>query len=127
MGFGPKASDIESGVRAVQDIVQLLYPDHSTEESLRVLGRLAEVLLTANAPLSFESMDRFLCDPGWRQSILSKVPATLNKPDDIWLAYPDQAVPRDSLDGNFVWLLNDRLKTSRHFDQLSDPDHTDDI
>ncbi|MDA8194340.1 MAG: hypothetical protein M0Z53_10130 [Thermaerobacter sp.] len=117
MGFGPKARDIASGVDAVKQIVALLYPERSTDQALAMLSALAEVLLTAQVPLSFEHMARFLRDPAYRHWALQRLPEPL---DGFWTLYAGRAVPEQALDPDFAWLLADRLQTAREQAGLAD-------
>ncbi len=109
MGFGPKASDPESGAQAVVDVVTTLYPEHSTTTCLTVLKNLAETLLSARAVLSFDSMAKFLQDPDWRQDILARA----SNPGTSWDAWVGEPIAPESLDPNFAWLLQDRLSAMR--------------
>ncbi|MHB1610289.1 MAG: hypothetical protein ACYCT0_01200 [Sulfobacillus sp.] len=107
MGFGPKASDPESGAQAAVDIINMLYPERSTPRSQEVLRSLALVILKAKAALSFDNMARFLSDPDWREDLLRR--AGDQSPN--WIDWHGRVILAQELDPDFAWLLNDRLKT----------------
>jgi len=106
MGFGPNLPDTHQAVRAVLDIVSLLYPERATDEALAVLQAIASVVLQAKAPMSFESIQRFLDTPDWREQLLERAPE--ERP--AWDRYRGQAIAPAALDPNFAWLLTDRLQ-----------------
>jgi len=106
MGFGPNLPSRREAVQAILDIVSLLYPERATQSALAVLEGIALVLLQAKAPMSFESIDRFLADPGWRSTLLETA-ATSEEP---WQRYTGLAIDPNDLDPDFAWLVNDRLK-----------------
>lgn len=108
MGFGPKAPDVESGVQAVRDLIELLYPDRATDRVLELMGETARALLTAKAALTFENIGRFWQNPAWRRDIMSRWATPLSGPWDVVGHRP--ADPRD-LDPDFGWLINDRIQS----------------
>lgn len=110
MGFGPRMPDIESGVKAVTDLIELLYPERSTPEAIEWLAASARALLSARAALTFANIDRFWRDPDWRKWILDRVPQATPGP---WDAYRQQSVAPSDLDQNFGWLVQDRLEATR--------------
>lgn len=106
MGFGPSLPSDKQAVQAVLDIVALLYPERATTEALSVLKSVSSVLLAARAPMSFESIDRFLANPDWRQHILERAP----EHESDWAQYAGRSIPPTDLDADFAWLLGDRLR-----------------
>lgn len=118
MGFGPKAGSVETGVQAVRDLMELLYPDAVSPQVLDLFGETARALLTAKAALSFENLDRFWQDATWRAWIASRWPSPLTGP---WDAYPDQSVNPADLNPQFGALIADRIRASQAFlDQADD-------
>jgi hypothetical protein len=105
MGFGPTLPSADEAVQAVIDIVRLLYPERATAEALAVLKRLAATLLEAGAPLSFETMAKFLADPAWRTAVLTRAPNA----GDAWTPYGERLIVPEELNADFAWLLRDRL------------------
>lgn len=121
MGFGPKAPDVNAGVQAVKNLIELLYPDRASRSVLELLGSSARALLTAKAPLTFENIARFWQDPDWRQWIMDRWPESLTGPwNDI-----TGAVEPEELDPDFGWLLADRIAAGKNFDPSTDPPHDD--
>ncbi|NMP21324.1 hypothetical protein [Sulfobacillus harzensis] len=106
MGFGPKTSSIESGVQAVRDLIDLLYPERATPTVLDLFGQSARALLTAKAALTFENIDRFWRDPAWRDWIQARWAKPISGP---WESLSGQAVDPTDLDPDFGWLIADRL------------------
>ncbi len=107
MGFGPKAPDPESGVKAVIDLITLLYPQLATPSVKFWLQAICEPLLLARAPLAFETIDRFLSHREFRQHILEN-PSISEKWRDLWTQYPGSIDPQ-KLDKDLAWLIRDRL------------------
>ena len=110
MGFGPKAPDIESGVKAVQDLIELLYPERAKRPTLTLFGQCARALLTAKAPLTFENIERLLTDPEWRSWIQNRWPDPVTGP---WDGTESAVINPADLDENFNWLLKDRINANR--------------
>ena len=106
MGFGPNLPSRREAVQAILDIVSLLYPERATPSALAVLEGIALVLLQAKAPMSFESIARFLADPAWRSTLLE----TAATSEELWQRYTGLAIDPNDLDVDFAWLVNDRLK-----------------
>lgn len=117
MGFGPQAPDVESGVRAVKDLIELLYPDRATTSALALFGETARALLSAKAPLTFENVDRFWKDPEWREWIMGRWPEALPGP---WEGHGGSAVDPADLDQDFAWLIQDRIQAGHGFHEASD-------
>ena len=82
MGFGPKAPSVDSGVQAVKDLIELLYPERATPAVLELFAASARALLTAKAALSFENIQRFWQDPEWREWIQSRWQTPFDGPWD---------------------------------------------
>lgn len=118
MGFGPKTPDIESGVQAIKEIVTLLYPEHSTAHCLDTLAAIARAILMAQASLSFETIDQFLRNPEWRQWVLDRTTADIQK---AWGFAQGQVLDPNQLDQDFGWLLRDRLDALKDFPDPEDP------
>ncbi|PSR20967.1 MAG: hypothetical protein C7B45_12790 [Sulfobacillus acidophilus] len=121
MGFGPKASSVESGVRAVKDLIELLYPEHATASSLSLVEHSTRALLSAGAALTFENIDRFWRDPKWRAEIMKLWPEPISGP---WDSHDNQVLSPDALDKDFGWLLRDRIQATQSFlpdEEDSDP------
>ncbi len=114
MGFGPKVPDPESGVKAVIDLITLLYPEQATPSVNYWLQAICEPLLIARAPLRFDTIDRFLSDHEFRGHILDK-PEIPEKWREVWSKYP-QVIDPAHLDSDLAWLIRDRLAVE------SDPD-----
>lgn len=115
MGFGPKAPDIESGVQAVAELIELLYPERSTPKALTLLRASARALLSAKAPLTFDNIARFWQDPEWRGWIQERWDQPLPGPWDAWAK---ASVNPSQLDSDFGWLLADRIAANRESDEL---------
>ncbi|POB10360.1 MAG: hypothetical protein C7B44_13010 [Sulfobacillus thermosulfidooxidans] len=109
MGFGPTTNDPQKGVQAILDLVELLYPERSTASCQTWLGHISLAVLSAHAPLSFVTIDRFLKDAEYRSMILSH-PAVPEALAELW---KDFSGPLDAsqLDPDLAWLINDRLST----------------
>lgn len=112
MGFGPSLPDSDQAIRAVREVVELVYPQWATAETLAAVERIAAALLEAKAPLSFEKMDRFLRDPDWREIILERAP----KAAPAWASERGRAILPRSLDPALEQLLQDRLKAASEWD-----------
>ena len=115
MGFGPKTPDVESGVQAVAELMELLYPERSTPQALMLLRASARALLSAKAPLTFDNIARFWQDPQWRRWIQGRWDSPLPGPWDGW---DSVSVDPSQLDPNFGWLLADRIAANRESDEL---------
>jgi hypothetical protein len=63
--------------------------------------------LTARAPLSFDTINRFLSQPDFRRHILEN-PGISEKWRELWPHYPGVVDPLQ-LDGDLAWLIHDRL------------------
>lgn len=111
MGFGPTLPDGDKALRAIREVVELLYPDLATLPALQVVEQIAAVLLEAKAPLSFEKMDQFLRDPAWREEMGRRAPGTF----DPWAPFEGAAIDPRQLDSNFARLLADRLQANAHW------------
>jgi len=108
MGFGPRARDRDAARAAIRDLLTLLYPERATDSALRVIDRLATLLLDNGAPLSFRSMARVLADAAWRASLLARSPDS--RP--FFEPYTGLVIAPRDLDPDFAWLLSDRLEAS---------------
>lgn len=117
MGFGPKPSSVTAGVQAVRDLIELLYPERASKNTLKVLEDTTRALLTAKVPLSFENMDRFWRDVAWRQFVLARIETDREGP---WDAYPATGVSPATVDQNFGWLIDDRLNSGSDWEIESD-------
>lgn len=109
MGFGPTAPDVESGVEAVKNLMELLYPEYATTEVLNLFEASARALLTAKAPLTFENINRLWRDPAWRQWIMERWPSRLAGP---WDKYAQIPVDPHDLNPAFGALIQDRITAS---------------
>ncbi|WP_020375678.1 hypothetical protein [Sulfobacillus thermosulfidooxidans] len=107
MGFGPSTGDPQSGVKAVIDLIDLLYPERSTPSLKRWLEAICEPLLTAHAPLAFDTIARFLSQQDFRQYILAQ-PGIAGHWQTLWYAYEGSIDP-EQLDPDLAWLIHDRL------------------
>lgn len=105
MGFGPTVPDRDEALRAIGEIVSALYPERATPSALAALKHVAATILAARAPLSFQTIDRFLRDPDWRAFLLSRAPD--QAPD--WASTAGRPIAPQALDPDFAWLLQDRL------------------
>lgn len=120
MGFGPKPPSVDAGVEAVQNLIELLYPDRADPDVLALLGASARALLTARASLTFGNIARFWQDPEWRTWIMTRWPTPIAGP---WDAVGTRAVEPSELNQNFGWLVADRLAAGPD-PSASDPDGT---
>lgn len=106
MGFGPNLPSTRQAVQAVLDIVGLLYPERATQSALSVLEDISTILLEAKAPMSFQSIQRLLASPAWREDILARAPDRHGRLS----TYAGKVIDPAWLDPDFAWLLHDRLK-----------------
>ncbi len=109
MGFGPKMTSVESGVQAVRDLIELLYPERATDKALSLLEYSTRALLSARAALTFENIDRFWRDPQWRSEIMQRWSQPIPGPCD---SHDNQALVPDTMDKDFGWLIRDRIQAA---------------
>lgn len=120
MGFGPKANSVEAGVTAVRELILLLYPEQAEPEVLELFGETARALLSAKAPLSFETIQRFWSDAEWRAWLTSRWQEPLPGP---WTGKEGVPVQPRDLHPVFGALIQDRLEAAQSFfDSATDPD-----